>query len=178
MVHVFRFPVVKLLDYEDRREELEASTNPFSLVVLAHLEARKAATVGERFDAKFRLARRLYNRGFEGEDIRRLYRFIDWILDLPDELEFELLDRIQGEIQGKAAMPYLAKYERIAMQRGREEGLREAVRLQLELRFGQAGVELASKVDEIKDVVRLRSLLESLIKDSDLGVFKGLLETT
>lgn len=36
-----RFPVVKLLDFDSRRDELEASSNPFALVVLAHLEARR-----------------------------------------------------------------------------------------------------------------------------------------
>src|SRR5260370_18096465 len=33
------FPPVKLLDYTDREEELEADANPFARVVLAHLKA-------------------------------------------------------------------------------------------------------------------------------------------
>ena len=36
---LMRFPVVKLLDFEARRDELETSRNPFAIVVLAHLEA-------------------------------------------------------------------------------------------------------------------------------------------
>jgi hypothetical protein len=40
----FRFPVQKLLDWHARWAELEASPNPFALVVMAHLKARSAKT--------------------------------------------------------------------------------------------------------------------------------------
>jgi hypothetical protein len=40
----FRFPAVKLLDFAAQEAELEASTNPFSKVVLAHLKARETAS--------------------------------------------------------------------------------------------------------------------------------------
>ena len=40
----FRFPIVKLLDYAERRAELEASSNPFATVVLAHLDTQIPAT--------------------------------------------------------------------------------------------------------------------------------------
>src|SRR5262245_46292476 len=35
-----RFPTAKLLDYRRRWVALEASTNPFATVVMAHLQAR------------------------------------------------------------------------------------------------------------------------------------------
>jgi hypothetical protein len=35
-----RFPVVKLLDYEARWNDLEQSTNPFTVIVMAELKAR------------------------------------------------------------------------------------------------------------------------------------------
>src|SRR5207248_10602115 len=34
------FPVVKLLDYAERGDELERSTNPFAAIVLAHVKAK------------------------------------------------------------------------------------------------------------------------------------------
>ena len=56
----FRFPVVKLLDYAARRQELEASDNPFATVVLAHLDTQETRQrLGERKDRKFALVRRL-----------------------------------------------------------------------------------------------------------------------
>ena len=178
---LFRFPVVKILDYERRREELEASRNPFALVVLAHLEARGVESPEKRFEVRFALARKLYSRGFGREDVQRLYRFLEWILGLPAELEMELKQRIETEIEGKAAMPFLATYERIAMEKGREEGkeegLREAVRLGLELRFGDAGLGLFPRVSETKDVGRLRRLIELLRTAEKLDDLKAFLET-
>ena len=47
----FRFPVIKLLDYEQRLSELEQSRNPFATVVMAHLQAKATASdtpVGSR----------------------------------------------------------------------------------------------------------------------------------
>lgn len=34
------FPVAKVVDYADRWDELEASDNPFAIVVMAHLKTR------------------------------------------------------------------------------------------------------------------------------------------
>jgi hypothetical protein len=65
-----RYPVVHLRDFENRRKELEASRNPFAVVVLAHLEARKTKGKPARaFEAKWRLTRRLYERGHKKRDI-------------------------------------------------------------------------------------------------------------
>ena len=33
-----------------------------------------------------RLFRGLFDRGMSADDIRQLFRFIDWMMDLPDEL--------------------------------------------------------------------------------------------
>jgi len=38
--HTLEFPVVKLIDYGERVESLEASPNPFVLVTIAHLRTR------------------------------------------------------------------------------------------------------------------------------------------
>jgi hypothetical protein len=40
-----KFPTVKLLDYEERWTELEASSNPFAIIVMAHLKTK--ATTGK-----------------------------------------------------------------------------------------------------------------------------------
>lgn len=35
------FPIVKLLDFEERWDELETDTNPFSMVVMAQLQTQR-----------------------------------------------------------------------------------------------------------------------------------------
>ena len=76
--------MVKLLDYVARREELEASSNPFATVVLAHLDTLETRDdLVERKDRKFRLIKGLYERGWDVERVRQLFRLIDWMVDLP-----------------------------------------------------------------------------------------------
>lgn len=54
---------MKLLDYADREVELEANSNPFAIVVLAHLKTRATKHDPERrFQWKLRLFKLLYAR--------------------------------------------------------------------------------------------------------------------
>jgi hypothetical protein len=56
----FRFPIAKLAAYASRREELEASANPFATVVLTHLAARETrGNANTRAQLKLSLTRRL-----------------------------------------------------------------------------------------------------------------------
>ena len=80
----FRFPIVKLIDYSERMEEMEQSDNPFAVLVLAHLKSQ--ATKGDpssRYAWKFRLVKRMYTKGRSAEQVRNLFKFIDWMIDLP-----------------------------------------------------------------------------------------------
>ena len=75
------FPVVKLRDYAARWDALEASDNPFAMVVMAQLQARATRRDPEgRLQGKLRLIRRLYERGYARQDVLELLRFIDWVL--------------------------------------------------------------------------------------------------
>ncbi len=90
------FPVVKLRDYNERWSELEASDNPFAIVVMSHLKAR--ATRGDkpsRLRWKMRLVRGLYEGGWERRDVLELLRFIDWVLALPPQLESLFEDEVR-----------------------------------------------------------------------------------
>ncbi len=134
------FPSVKLLAYAEREAELEASPNPFATVVLAHLAAqatRKDPQV--RFARKLALTRRLYERGFSKQQIIDLYRFIDWVMTLPEPLELQYTDAIH-QIEESLKMPYLSFVERRGEARGEARGAilgaGMVVRDQLEDRFG------------------------------------------
>jgi hypothetical protein len=84
----FWFPAVKLLDYAAQEAALEANLNPFALVVLAHLKTQETHQEPEARRAwKVRLIRGLYERGLDKEAVRQLFRLIDWMMDLPAELD-------------------------------------------------------------------------------------------
>ncbi len=85
---VYNFNTIKLLDYLDHLPGLDASDNPFTVVTLAHLCAKQTKNQPmERYQEKWHIARGLYRRGFSRQEIIDLYRFIDWVLSLPPELD-------------------------------------------------------------------------------------------
>lgn len=72
-----QFPIFKLLDFKEHIEELEQSSNPAALVVLAHLNAVATRRNSEqRLALKSHLVRLLYDRGWDRERVFKLLRFI------------------------------------------------------------------------------------------------------
>ncbi len=119
------FPVVKLRDYNDRWAELEGSANVFATVVMTHLKTRATRRDPERrFRWKMRLVRRLYEGGYARQDVLELFRFIDWLLALPPELERRFNDELM-ELETEEKMRYVTSIERM----GREDGLAKGLEL-------------------------------------------------
>ncbi len=85
----------------------------------------------ERLAWKVELVRRLYERGYEREDVLELFRFIDWLLVLPEEMTKSFRQRIE-EIEQESKMKYKTSIERLA----RQEALREVILAQFEEKFG------------------------------------------
>jgi len=154
------FPTTKLLDYD--LDALEADPNPCATVVLAHLTAQATRRDPERrARAKVDLARRLYRLGYDRERIVQLFRFIEWLLRLPPELE----DRTWREIRAfeeAEQMTYITYGERIGLERGRIEGLQEAITFGLELKFGAAGAALLPEIGQIADPTLLQAIMARL----------------
>lgn len=154
----FQFPIVKLVDYEQRWSELEASRNPFATVVMAHLKAIETRNNrNARLQSKLALTKRLYELGFEREDIINLFQFIDWIMSLPAELEREFWQEFRN-FEESRRMPYITSVERNA----RREELLEAIELGLELKFGSEGLNLMPEISQIEDIEQLRAIKSGL----------------
>ncbi|MFQ5343168.1 MAG: cytosolic protein, partial [Anaerolineae bacterium] len=176
------FPTVKLLDYRAEWSALEDDSNPFAIVVMAHLKTQETRGDDEGRRAwKWTLTRRLYERGYEREDVVNLFRFIDWVMRLPEGLE-EGFWREMREYEEVRRMPYITSVERIGIkkgieqgiqqgiQQGRQQGIQQGIRegllagieLGLELKFGSQGLRLLPEVYKIEDVDVLRAIHEGL----------------
>lgn len=119
----FKFPVVKLLDFADDLDFLERSTNPFALVVLAHLKTlQTAADPLDRCRWKLRLLRPLYERGLTADEVRKLFRLLDWMMQLPRDIELEFCQQLE-QFEQENRMPYITSIERLAIEKGQEKGL-------------------------------------------------------
>ncbi len=114
----FCFPIVKLSDYEQEIECLKADDNPFAVVVMAHLMTQATAKdYGKRRNEKLELIKQLYRKGFSKQNIINLFRFIDWIMALP-ETEETLFSQELADIEQEGKMPYVTSIERIGFKRG------------------------------------------------------------
>jgi hypothetical protein len=122
------FLVVKLIDYEDKLSELEASRNPFASVILSQLAALKAQgrTGVQRKKVKFELTKRLYDKGFNKSEISNIYKFIDWLIGLPEPLEIEYLQDVYSLEESKQ-MPYISTAEKLGIKKGIELGIEQGM---------------------------------------------------
>ena len=162
----FEFGTVKLLDYQNRWTELEASDNPFATVVMAHLKTQQTKKKPqERKNWKFSLIRRLYAQGLQEKDIRNLYRFIDWVMMLPKALEADFWQDFK-QFEQERTMTYITTGERIGYERGiaegKQEGEQNLVVRQLLKRVGSLPEEIRKKIQTLS-LNQLESLGEALL---------------
>jgi Domain of unknown function (DUF4351) len=145
----FQFPTIKLAMYNNQKEVLRTNTNPFAMVVLAHLAAQATRrSYRSRAKEKFLLWRNLYDLGLSRQQVLGLFRFIDWMLRLPEHLDTQVWQQIQqyGE---EGRMTYISSVERRALKTGRELGLEQGRELGLEQGRAEAArqitIQLATK---------------------------------
>jgi hypothetical protein len=158
----FSFPGIKLADYRKQWTALEASPNPFATVVMAHLKTQETRTKPqERERWKWALTRRLYTQGYGREDILRLFRFIDWLMRLPRELEETFRQQVYAYEEAQR-MPYVTSIEQIGIEKGRREELLSAIDLLLKLKFGEAGLRLMPEISQLEDLSLLRAVRDNI----------------
>jgi hypothetical protein len=177
----FEYPCCKLLDLD--REVLERESNPAALFILAHRAAQeRTRDPVERQALKWALTRPLYERGYSKEDILELFRLIDWLVQLPKELEIEFRRQV-ADYEARKHMPYITSIERLGREEGRQEGRQEgrregailtrqhAVLDALEIRFGEVPDEVRERIEAIQDEPGLRALLKSAIQTGSIDEF-------
>jgi hypothetical protein len=175
-----RFPIVKLVDYSDRVNELESVENPFAAVVLAHLKTQETrADPAGRQIWKLQLIKSLYDRGLDGAQVRLLFKFLDSMMVLSRELE-KALSLDLAAFERERMMPYVSSIERIAREEGKAEGIAEGkaeakvetlLRL-LTKRFKTAiPPELESRIRSTADLTRLDAWIDTGLEASDLADF-------
>ena len=141
-------PESTLQEYNNQWKELEKNPNPFALVVRAHLKTQ--ATRGnaeERLTWKVQLVRELYERGQDPQEIFDLFRFIDWLLVLPDNMTQSFRKQTQ-DIRQEAKMKYRTSIERLERKEGRKEGLEEVVLRQIEAKFGPPDASILQRIEK------------------------------
>ena len=191
-----QFGIVKLLDYEIKWAELEQDLNPFSVVVMAHLKALATQNKEqERLFWKKTLIRELYKRQYNKQEIFNIFRFLDWVMKLPEALETQIQLAID-EYEEEHKMRYVTSIERMAMEegerKGHEEGhkegeqegrntaLRETVIELLQHRFQLAETEskpLSILLQSIIETVMLKKIINLTLDVESFDDFMAKLHT-
>lgn len=183
-----KFATVKLLDYASRWETLEKDTNPFAIVVMAHLKTLETRRRPKsRLEWKVNIVRSLYERGYSRQEIIGLFLFIDWIMALPPKHKIEFDDEVRKIERGKK-MAFVSDFERRAVKRGMVQGiekgiergtlqtLRETILDILATRFGAKPENVAALLQNIEDTERLRELQRRAVTLATLAEFEEGLE--
>jgi Domain of unknown function (DUF4351) len=179
----FNFTAVKLLDYQVQWTQLEASRNPFAVVVMAHLktqETRKDS--GSRKAWKMTLVKRLYELGYSRSDVLNLFKFIDWAMILPEGLKQAFWEELKI-YEEKRQMPYVTTGEQIGYDRGLkigkkagvEEERRELILLLLNQKLGELSERLSDRVSRLSPK-QLQALAIALLRFESIDELNAWLE--
>ena len=176
---LLRYPTVKLLDYN--LEELQASSNPFAAIVEANLKTKVTTNdLNTRLSEKVRIIKGLYQRNFTKDEIIQLFRAINWMMDLSDELQLEF-SNIWRAYEREMNMPYLMDFEIEARNEGALKAKKEAIREFLFARFpeelsDEKVEELTQTIEEIDDPLVLTELVKAAGLAQSLADFEQSLE--
>jgi len=173
-VTTFQFETVKLLDYEARWGELEASASAFAVVVMAHLRVLSTRQdAGARLSWKLQLTKLLYERGHDRLRVVKLFKFLDWLMVLPEEQQREYRDELVRYEEEKQ-MPYITTIERMGIEQGLEQGLQQGSCRQLlrvlRGRFGEVAEAVREKLAKL-NVEQLDAMTDKALSAQSLEEF-------
>jgi len=172
-----RFTVCKLVDRVDHewRED-----NPSVAVQVARAQIAALRTAGNpegRYLAKWQIVRNLYSLGYNGDELREVFRLVDWMVRLPENLSREFEKELTA-LEENLNMPYITSVERIAEERGEErgeargeargratgrvEGSSAVLRKQLARVCGPLPVDIEQRIQHLS-IGRLELLAEALL---------------
>lgn len=121
---LYKFETVKLIDFRDRIAELEASPNPFALVVLAHLFTKETKNDQERRRAfKLRLTLLLARRNYDREQIGRIFEVLDWMMRLEPKQAIIYQQEVTALREDNTMSAYVNTFQMVARWEGQQEGL-------------------------------------------------------
>jgi hypothetical protein len=172
---IFNFSSVKLLNYQ--WEELEQSNNIFAIVVMAHLKTKATnSNLSVREQWKWKLARLLYERGYNRKEIVDLYKVIDLMMALSGDLQLSFEEKLTN-YQEKLKMPLLTNIEQRTIEKTTKQTRKQDIIKLLQVRFGDIPENLVASINKIDDTSFLEQIFVSAINVSSLEEFAHLVNS-
>jgi Domain of unknown function (DUF4351) len=155
-----KFPMVKLIDLAKDWDKLEADPNPFALVAMAQLKTMRLKSPNSKLEWKLTLMEMLQERGYSDEEAKKLFKFLDWVVSLPEDLKIKFDEEVAK--RSPKIMPYITSFER--------SGMLDIVFIVLNQKFKELKPELVNKIRELnaEQIKVLSSLMISFNDESEL----------
>ncbi|MEA5580644.1 hypothetical protein VB620_04720 [Nodularia harveyana UHCC-0300] len=158
---IFNFSSVKLLDYQ--WEDLEQSNNIFAIVVMAHLRTKATnSNLLAREQWKWNLARLLYEKGYNRKEIVDLYKVIDLMMALSEDLQLSFEEKL-ANYQEERKMPLLTNIEQRAIEKTTKQTLKQNIIKLVQVRFGDIPENIVVSINQIDDISFLEQIFVSAI---------------
>ena len=136
---------------------------------MAHLKVLETKrNVDLRKAWKFTLTKALYGKGYGRQEILNLYRFIDWVMILPEAAERSFWQELQS-FEEERKVTYVTNAERFMLEEAIEKGIKQGIERerslilrQLNRRIGMISPNIEAQIAELS-VVQLELLGEALL---------------
>ena len=152
------FPSVKLLELVRTRTDLETNPNPFAALTLAHMRTQETKDDPEQRRVwKFQLIKSLYQRGLTPQDVSELFRCIDWMMNLPKDLEDRFWDDVIA-FEKEKKMPFVDIATRKGIEKGSVKTLVDVILLDWEYRYPDAEEQAKQEIQALSDVALLKQI--------------------
>jgi len=167
--------------HSNQIDNLLNQSNPFAIITAAHLKTKDTKDDPQkRYSWKWTITTALYEKGFSEQDILSIYRLIDWLMMLPEDLTKRFTENLITYEEEKK-MPYVTSAERIGMEKGLEKGLltadKEMVLEVLDIKFSSNVPEdIHKKINALNNRILLKKLHRSAIQSKDLDGFRKILQ--
>ena len=121
------------------------------------------------FSLKKRFLLELYRSGLKRETILAIYKFIDWVMQLSEELETELHEEMKST-EETTQMPHITTAERIGIKKGIEQGIEQSlnsvhrvIATLIKMKFGENGLPLTARAQKVQRLELLEKVAEQLM---------------
>jgi hypothetical protein len=113
----------------------------------------------------------IHEKGYQRLDIQNLFRFIDWLMALPDALNVQFWQEL-ARYEEERRMPYITSVERRAIQNAQ----RSIIENILKVRFGDLDEQLGSTIPALLELPaeEFTPLLMQLSREELLARFQPL----
>lgn len=166
-----QFPICKLIAKLDS-EWLGDDSLPVQVARAQVAALRTASDPEARYVAKWQLVRNLYKLGYTGGQVRELFRLIDWMMYLRNDLSAQFKQELY-QLEKEMHMPYVTSVERLA----RAEGGAAILMKQLAKLFGDVPTEIERGILRLS-LEQQGALGESLFEFTSLADVQAWLATS